>query len=114
MATNPDRWSDELKTQLLALKPNRTIKEIAYAVRQSVDKIRQEAMATDPDEWSDELKTQLLALKPNRTIKEIAYAVRQSVDKIRQEAMATDPRSHMKWSSTNSKAQLLALKTRQI
>ena len=36
MATNSDRWSDELKTQLLALKPNRTIKEIAYAVRQSV------------------------------------------------------------------------------
>ena len=111
MATNPDEWSDELKTQLLALKPNRTIKEIAYAVRQSRDKIRQEAMATDPDEWSDELKTQLLALKtqllglePDSTIEEIVYAVRQG--RLWQQAEETDPDE---WSD-ELKTQLLALK----
>ena len=111
MATNPDRWSDELKTQLLALKPNRTIKEIAYAVRQSWDKIRQEAMATDPDEWSDELKTQLLALKtqllglePDSTIEEIAEKVRQR--RLWRQAEETDPDE---WSD-ELKTQLLALK----
>ncbi len=111
MATDPDEWSDELKTQLLALKPNRTIKEIAYAVRQSRDKIRQEAMATDPDEWSDELKTQLLALKtqllglePDSTIEEIAYAVHQS--RLWRQAEETDPDE---WSD-ELKTQLLALK----
>ena len=104
MATNPDQWSDELKTQLLALKPNRTIKEIAYAVRQSVDKIRQESMATDPDEWSDELKTQLLALEPDSTIEEIAEKVRQS--RLWQQAKETDPDE---WSD-ELKTQLLALK----
>ena len=111
MATNPDEWSDELKTQLLALKPNRTIKEIAYAVRQSRDKIRQEAMATDPDEWSDGLKTQLLALKtqllglePDSTIEEIAYAVHQS--RLWRQAEETDPDE---WSD-ELKTQLLALK----
>ena len=111
MATNPDRWSDELKTQLLALKPNRTIKEIAYAVRQSVDKIRQEAMATDPDEWSDELKTQLLALKtqlfglePDSTIEEIAEKVRQR--RLWRQAEETDSDE---WSD-ELKTQLLALK----
>jgi len=111
MATNPDRWSDELKTQLLALKPNRTIKEIAYAVRQSWDKIRQEAMATDPDEWSDELKTQLLALKPllfglepDSTIEEIAEKVRQR--RLWRQAEETDSDE---WSD-ELKTQLLALK----
>ena len=111
MATNPDRWSDELKTQLLALKPNRTIKEIAYAVRQSVDKVRQEAMATDPDEWSDELKTQLLALKtqlfglePDSTIEEIAEKVRQR--RLWRQAEETDSDE---WSD-ELKTQLLALK----
>ena len=109
MTTNPDRWSDELKTQLLALKTNRTIKEIAYAVRQSIDKIRQEAMATDPDEWSDELKTQLLALKTqlfglDSTIEEIAEKVRQ--DRLWQQAKETDPDE---WSD-ELKTQLLALK----
>ena len=111
MATNPDRWSDELKTQLLALKPNRTIKEIAYAVRQSWDKIRQEAMATDPDEWSDELKTQLLALKtllfglePDSTIEEIAEKVRQS--RLWRQAEETDSDE---WSD-ELKTQFLALK----
>ena len=111
MATNPDQWSDELKTQLLALKPNRTIKEIAYAVRQSWDKIRQEAMATDPDEWSDELKTQLLALKtqllglePDSTIEEIAEKVRQR--RLWRQAAATDSDE---WSD-ELKTQLLALK----
>ena len=111
MTTNPDRWSDELKTQLLALKTNRTIKEIAYAVRQSIDKIRQEAMATDPDEWSDELKTQLLALKtqllalePDSTIEEIAEKVRQR--RLWQQAEETDPDE---WSD-ELKTQLLAFK----
>ena len=111
MATNSDRWSDELKTQLLALKPNRTIKEIAYAVRQSIDKIQQEAMATDPDEWSDELKTQLLALKtllfglePDSTIEEIAEKVRQR--RLWQQAKETDSDE---WSD-ELKTQLLALK----
>ena len=111
MTTNPDRWSDELKNQLLALKPNRTIKEIAYAVRQSINKIRQEAMATDPDEWSDELKnqllalkTQLLGLKPDSTIEEIAEKVRQS--RLWQQAKETDPDE---WSD-ELKNQLLALK----
>ena len=111
MATNPDRWSDELKTQLLALKPNRTIKEIAYAVRQSWDKIRQEAMATDPDEWSDELKTQLLALKtllfglePDSTIEEIAEKVRQR--RLWRQVEETDSDE---WSD-ELKTQLLALK----
>ena len=111
MATNPDRWSDELKTQLLALKTNRTIKEIAYAVRQSIDKIRQEAMATDPDEWSDEFKTQLLALKtqllalePDSTIEEIAEKVRQR--RLWQQAEETDPDE---WSD-ELKTQLLAFK----
>ena len=111
MATDPDRWSDELKTQLLALKPNRTIKEIAYAVRQSMDKIRQEAMATDPDEWSDELKTQLLALKtllfglePDSTIEEIAEKVRQR--RLWRQAEETDSDE---WSD-ELKTQLLAFK----
>ena len=111
MATDPDRWSDKLKTQLLALKPNRTIKEIAYAVRQSVDKIRQEAMATDPDEWSDKLKTQLLALKiqlfglePDSTIEEIAEKVRQR--RLWRQAEETDSDE---WSD-ELKTQLLALK----
>ena len=111
MATDPDEWSDELKTQLLALKPNRTIKEIAYAVRQRRDGIWQKAMAADPDEWSDELKTQLLvlktqllALKPNRTIEEIAYAVRQH--RLWRKVEATDPDE---WSD-ELKTQLLALK----
>ncbi|MDE2811358.1 MAG: biopolymer transporter ExbD [Gemmatimonadota bacterium] len=112
MATDPDEWPDELKTQLLALKPNRTIKEIAYAVRQSRDKIRQEAMATDPDEWSDELKTQLLALtriqlfglEPDSTIEEIAEKVRQL--RLWRQAKETDPDE---WSD-ELKTQLLALK----
>ena len=111
MTTNPDRWSDELKTQLLVLKPNRTIKEIAYAVRQSIDKIRQEVMATDPDEWSDELKTQLLTLKtqlfglePDSTIEEIAEKVRQR--RLWQQAKETDSDE---WSD-ELKTQLLALK----
>ena len=111
MATDPDEWSDELKTQLLALKPNRTIKEIAYAVRQSRDKIWREAMATDPDEWSDELKTQLLALRtqllglePDSTIEEIAYTARQS--RLWRQAEETDPDE---WSD-ELKTQLLTLK----
>ena len=111
MATDPDEWSDELKTQLLALKPNRTIREIAYAVRQSIDKIRQEAMATDPDEWPDELKTQLLALKtqlfglePDSTIEEIAEKVRQR--RLWRQAEETDPDE---WSD-ELKTQLLAFK----
>ena len=111
MATDPDEWSDKLKTQLLALKLNRTIGEIAYAVRQSRDKIRQEAMATDPDEWSDKLKTQLLALKtqllglePDSTIEEIAEKVRQR--RIWRQAEETNSDE---WSD-ELKTQILALK----
>ena len=111
MATDPDEWSDELKTQLLALKPNRTIGEITYAVRQSEDKIRREAMATDPDEWSDALKTQLLTLKtqlfglePDSTIEEIAGKVRQR--RLWQQAKETDSDE---WSDA-LKTQLLTLK----
>ena len=92
-------------------KPTEPSREIAYAVRQSIDKIRQEAMATDPDEWSDELKTQLLALKtqlfglePDSTIEEIAEKVRQR--RLWQQAEETDPDE---WSD-ELKTQLLALK----
>ena len=74
MATDPDEWSDELKAQLLALKPDSTIEEIADKVRQF--KLWQESAATDPDEWSDELKALLLALKPGSTIEEIAEEIR--------------------------------------
>ena len=65
MATDPDEWSDELKAKLLALKPGRTIEEIAEEIRKS--KLWRKAVETDPDEWSDELKTQLLTLKPDST-----------------------------------------------
>ena len=65
METDPDEWSDELKTQLLALKPGRTIEEIADEIRKS--KLWRKAVETDPDEWPDELKTQLLALKSDST-----------------------------------------------
>ena len=74
MATDPDEWSDELKAQLLALKPDSTIEEIADKVRQF--RLWQEAAAIDPDEWSDELKAQLLALTPGMTIEEIAEEIR--------------------------------------
>ncbi len=69
MATNPDEWSDELKAQLLALKPGSTIEEVAEEVRRKAfaEEVRQRMPwreATDPDKWPDELKAQLLALKP--------------------------------------------------
>ncbi|MYI60524.1 MAG: M48 family metalloprotease [Gemmatimonadetes bacterium] len=79
MATDPDEWSDELKTQLLALKamlfglePDSTIEEIAEKVRQR--RLWRQAEETDSDEWSDELKTQLLALKPGNISYEITTA----------------------------------------
>ncbi|MXW78131.1 MAG: M48 family metalloprotease [Gemmatimonadetes bacterium] len=79
MATDPDRWSDELKTQLLTLKamlfglePDSTIEEIAEKVRQR--RLWRQAEETDSDEWSDELKTQLLALKPGNISYEITTA----------------------------------------
>ena len=65
METEPDEWSDKLKSELLALKPGRTIEEIAEEIRKS--KLWRKAVETDPDEWSDELKTQLLTLKPDST-----------------------------------------------
>ena len=65
METEPDEWSDKLKAKLLALRPGRTIEEIAEEIRKS--KLWRKAVETDPDEWSDELKTQLLALKPDST-----------------------------------------------
>ncbi len=65
METEPDEWSDKLKAKLLALRPGRTIEEIAEEIRKS--KLWRKAVETEPDEWSDELKTQLLALKPDST-----------------------------------------------
>ena len=65
MATDPDEWSDKFKAKLLALRPGRTIEEIAEEIRKG--KLWRKAMDIDPDEWSDELKTQLLALKPDST-----------------------------------------------
>ena len=65
METDPDEWSDKLKAKLLALKPGKTIEEIAEEIHKH--KLWRQAVETDPDEWSDELKTQLLALKPDST-----------------------------------------------
>ena len=65
METEPDEWSDKLKAKLLALRPGRTIEEIAEEIRKS--KLWRKAVETDPDEWSNELKTQLLTLKPDST-----------------------------------------------
>ena len=65
METDPDEWSDKLKAKLLALKPGRTIEEIAEEIRKH--KLWRKAVETDPEEWSDELKTQLLALKSDST-----------------------------------------------
>ena len=69
MATDPNEWSEELKTQLLTLKPGSTIEEIAEEVRRKAffEEIRQRMPyqeAPGPDEWPDELKAQLRALKP--------------------------------------------------
>ena len=69
MATALDEWSEELKTQLLMLKPGSTIEEIAEEVRRKAffEAVRQRMPwreAPGPDEWPDELKAQLLALKP--------------------------------------------------
>ena len=69
MATDPDEWSEELKTQLLMLKPGSTIEEIAEEVRRKAffEEVRQRMPwqeAPGPDEWPAELKTQLRALKP--------------------------------------------------
>ena len=69
MATDLDEWSEELKTQLLMLKPGSTIEEIAEEVRRKAffEAVRQRMPwreAPGPDEWPDELKAQLLALKP--------------------------------------------------
>ena len=69
METDPDEWPEELKTELLMLKPGSTIEEIAAEVRQKVffAEVRQRMPyreAPDPDEWPDELKAQLLTLKP--------------------------------------------------
>ena len=69
MSTDPDEWSDELKAQLLMLKPGSTIEEIADEVRRMVfaEEVRQRMSwqeALGPDEWPEELKAKLLALKP--------------------------------------------------
>jgi transposase-like protein len=71
MATDPDEWSDRLKAAILELRPDSTIEEIADAIRQRQQAVREggderlrefqrgvaeRAMAMDPDEWSDELK----------------------------------------------------------
>ena len=116
MATDPDEWSDELKTQLLALKPGSTIEEIAEGIRKrrlwqknlpipvEPNRIWRQAMEIDPDDWSDELKAQLLALKPDSTIEEIAEKFRKQ--RLWREAVETYPDD---WSD-ELKAQLLALK----
>ena len=36
MATDPEEWSEELKTRLLALRPDNSIEEIAEMVRRRV------------------------------------------------------------------------------
>ena len=69
MSTDPDEWSDELKAQLLMLKPGSTIEEIAEEVRRKAfaEEVRQRMPyqeAPGPDEWPAELKAQLHALKP--------------------------------------------------
>ena len=75
--TDPDKWSEELKAQLLKFNPDRTIEEIAKEIRKRRlwQKVLETAAMTDPDEWSDELKTQLLARWPDNTIEEIAKRV---------------------------------------
>ena len=69
MSTDPDEWSDELKAQLLMLKPGSTIEEIAEEVRRKAfaEEVRQRMPyqeAPGPDEWPAKLKAQLHALKP--------------------------------------------------
>ena len=71
MATDPDEWSEELKVQLLELKPDSTIEKIAEVVRQR--RLWRKTIATDPDRRSEELKTPLLELKPGSTT--IAYKI---------------------------------------
>ena len=68
MSTDPDEWSDELKAQLLMLKPGSTIEEIAEEVRQMVfvEAVRQHMPwreATDLNAWPD-VEAKLRALKP--------------------------------------------------
>ena len=116
MATDPDEWSDELKTQLLILKPGSTIEEIAAEVRKrriwekhvpmtmETNRFWRQAMETDPDEWSDKLKAQLV-LESGSTIEEIAEKIRKR--RIWREAEETYPDD---WSD-ELKAQLLTLKT---
>ena len=76
MATDPDDWSEELKTQIQALVPDSTIEEIAEGIHGR--RAWQEAMATDPAAWSEELEAKLLALRPGSTIEEIAEAIKKS------------------------------------
>ncbi len=94
MATAPEEWSDELKAQMLALKPGSTIEEIAEGVRvrqrarrefgptaaelsESQRTAIETAISTPSKGWSDELKAQLLELKPGSTIEEIAEGIRR-------------------------------------
>ncbi|MCE2448955.1 MAG: biopolymer transporter ExbD [Candidatus Latescibacteria bacterium] len=77
MSTDPDEWSDELKTQLLILKPGSTIEEIAEKIRKR--RLWREAKETYPDDWSDELKAQLLTLKTDSLSYEI-IAIAESAE----------------------------------
>ena len=116
MSTDPDDWSDELKTQLLILKPGSTIEEIAEKIRKrrlwekhvprtlEENRFWRQAMETDPDEWSDKLKAQLM-FESGSTIEEIAEKIRKR--RLWREAKETYPDD---WSE-ELKAQLLTLKT---
>ena len=48
MATDPDEWSDELKAQLLALKPDSTIEEIAEEIRSRQEYATRDRMEIAP------------------------------------------------------------------
>ena len=86
--TDPDEWSDKLKAQLLTLKTDSTIEEIAEEFRKrrlwekhvpmtmETNRFWRQAMETDPDEWSDKLKAQLV-LESGSTIEEIAEKIRK-------------------------------------
>ena len=73
MASDQGEWSDDLKTQLLAINPASTLEEVVEEVLRR--RVWGEAMANDPGEWSEDLKTQLLELKPGSTIEEIAKEI---------------------------------------
>lgn len=77
MATDPDEWSDRLKTAILELRPGSTIEEIAVAVRQR--QLWGKAMAIPPQDWSDELKAAITAagLDPEAVAERVRQAKKE-------------------------------------